>query len=363
MKIGIIGCGNISSIYLEKARTFEILEVVGCADLMFDRAQYQAVKYGIRAYEVDQLFDDPEIGIIVNLTTPDAHASIAKRALLAGKSVYNEKPLAISREDASELLMIASERKLLVGCAPDTFLGGGLQTCRDVIDRGEIGFPVAATAFMACHGHESWHPSPEFYYQVGGGPLFDMGPYYLTALVHLLGPIQRVNGFAKITFPERTVTSKEKYGKRVIVEVPTHVAGTLEFADHTISSIIMSFDVWQHSLPKIEIYGSEGSLRVPDPNTFGGTVEIWKPGSDGWQIVPTTHGYLENTRSLGVADMAHAIRSGRQHRANGSLGYHVLDVMHALHESTELGKFIEIKSSVNRPDPLPRDLDPGVLDD
>ncbi len=362
MKIGIVGCGNISSIYLEKSQTFEILEVAGCADLIHERALAQAERFGVRALTVDELLSDFEIDIVVNLTTPDAHASIAKRALLSGKSVYNEKPLTISRQEAVELLSIADDRGLRVGCAPDTFLGAGLQTCRQLIDEGAIGFPVAVTAYMVCHGHESWHPSPEFYYQKGGGPMFDMGPYYLTALVHLIGSIDRVSGSTRISFPQRTITSKEKYGKIVDVEVPTHVAGTLDFSIGAIGTIIMSFDVWQHSLPKIEIYGSEGTLRVPDPNTFGGPVEIWRMGADQWEIIELTHGYAENSRSLGVADMAHAIASGRQHRASGSLGYHVLDTMHAIHEAASSGKRIELKSQIDRPAPFPVGMKPGLLD-
>jgi predicted dehydrogenase len=362
MKAGILGCGNISGIYMERLRIFPIIEVVGCADKVFERAVSAGEKFGIPACQVDDLFDNPEIDIIVNLTTPDAHASLAIRALESGKSVYNEKPLAINLEDGDRMLRIAKERGLRVGCAPDTFLGAGLQTCRNVLDSGIIGFPVAATAFMLCHGHESWHPSPEFYYQAGGGPMFDMGPYYLTALVHLLGPVRRVNGMNRITFPERIITSPQKMGQKITVDVATHVVGTLEFLNGAIGTIVTSFDVWQHSLPKIEVYGSLGSLRVPDPNGFGGPVDVWISSSKSWESYNLTHNYDSNTRGIGVADMAHAILSGRRHRASGELATHVLEIMHAIHVSSEAGNTITLKTTVDRPAPLPLDLNPGVLD-
>jgi predicted dehydrogenase len=362
VKIGIVGCGNISGIYLEKAQTFNILEVAGCADIIAERAESQGKKYGVPTRSVADLLADPQIEIIVNLTTPDAHASVAMEVLKAGKSVYNEKPLAIQRADAQAMLELAQLNNLRIGCAPDTFLGAGLQTSRQVIDSGSIGEPVAAVAFMLCHGHESWHPAPEFYYQAGGGPMFDMGPYYLTALVHLLGPVQKVYGSTRITFPQRTITSQPKYGKVIDVEVPTHVVGILNFVNGAIVTIVTSFDVWKHSLPCIEIYGTNGTIRVPDPNGFGGTVEVWHSDSREWESIPFTHGYSENSRSLGVADMAHAICSGRKHRASGQMAFHVLDIMHAIHEAAKMGTFKELSSQVDRPEPFPIGMTPGVLD-
>ena len=363
VKIGIIGCGNISGIYLQKSQTFSILEVAACADLIPERAQAQGAKYGVGAVRVDELLADPEIEIVVNLTIPKAHYSVALQALQAGKSVYNEKPLTVKRAEAQEILSLAKQKGLLVGCAPDTFLGAGLQTCRQVIDVGKIGRPVAATAFMLCHGHEGWHPDPEFYYKAGGGPLFDMGPYYLTALVHLLGPVDRVTGSTQTSFAERIVGSQPKQGQVIKVDTPTHIAGVLDFSAGCVGTIITSFDVWQHSLPTIEIYGSEGTLRVPDPNGFGGSVEVWRPGSEAWESIPFTHGYGENWRSLGVADMAHALRSGRPQRASGALAFHVLDIMHAIHESSAAGQHIALTSQCSRPAPFPTDMIQGVLDD
>jgi predicted dehydrogenase len=362
-KIGVVGCGNISGIYLQAGDTFEILEIVACADLVVERAREQAAKYGVpRACTTEELLADPEIEIVVNLTNPDAHADVGMRAVEAGKSVHNEKPLTATREQGRRLLDAAHARGVRVGGAPDTFLGAGLQTCRKLIDDGEIGEPVGATAFMLCHGHESWHPNPAYYYQPGAGPMFDMGPYYLTALVTLIGPVRRVSGSARTTFPERTITSQPLYGTRIEVNTPTHVAGVLEFDNGAIGTIVTSFDVWAHELPRIEIYGTKGSLSVPDPNTFGGPVRIWRTGAAGWRDVPLTHGYAQNSRGIGVADMAYALRSGRPHRASGELAYHVLDVMHAVFESAREGRRIELGSTCSRPAPLPLGLPWGVLD-
>jgi predicted dehydrogenase len=362
-KVGIIGCGNISDIYCETGKKFDVLEIVACADLNLARAQAKAEKHNIpKACRTAELLADPAIDIVVNLTIPQAHAEIGFATVEAGKSVYNEKPLTISREDGARLLQMAKNKGVRVGGAPDTFLGAGLQTCRNLIDDGEIGQPVAATAFMMGHGHENWHPDPGFYYKVGGGPMFDMGPYYLTALVSMLGPVRRVTGFTRITFPERTITSRPKYGQKITVDVPTHVVGILDFANGTIGTIITSFDVWFSELPRIEIYGTEGTLSVPDPNTFGGPVRIRKAGEKEWREVPLAYGYAENSRGLGVADMAHALRSGRPHRANGEMAFHVLDIMHAIHEASVGEQHIELQSRCDRPAPFPLELPPRLLD-
>ncbi len=363
VNVGIVGCGNISGIYLEMGQTFEILNIAAVADILPERAKAQAEKYHIpRALSVSEMMADPNIEVILNLTIPNAHAEIAFKALEAGKSVYNEKPLAITREDGQKILALAKSKGLRVGGAPDTFLGGGLQTCRKLIDDGWIGTPVAAAAFMLCHGHESWHPAPEFYYKVGGGPMFDMGPYYLTALVSLMGPVHRVSGSARVTFPTRLITSQPLNGTVITVDVPTHVVGALDFTNGAIATIVTSFDVWAHNMPCIEIYGTAGSLSVPDPNGFGGPVKVRRPGMDNWVEVPLSHGYAKNTRSIGVADMAYGLRTGRAHRANGDLCYHVLDIMHAVHDASKDGKHIELQSTCIQPAPLPMGLAPGVLD-
>ena len=362
-KVGIIGCGNICGIYFQSGKTFEILEIAACADLLAERAEAKANECGCKAMSVEQLLADPEIEIVMNLTIPKAHASVGLAALEAGKSVHNEKPLTITREDGRRLLDLAKAKGLRVGCAPDTFMGGGIQTCRKLIDDGEIGEPIGATAFMMCHGHEHWHPDPEFYYKPGGGPMFDMGPYYLTALINLMGPVKRVTGSTRITFPKRVIGSEPKRGQVITVDVPTHVAGIMDFASGAVGTIITSFDVWAAELPRIEIYGSEGSLSVPDPNGFGGPVRIRKPGAKEWNEVPLSHGYAENSRGIGVADMAYALRSGRPHRASGDLAYHVLDIMHAFHDASREGKHIELESHCERPAALPLGLRQGILDE
>jgi predicted dehydrogenase len=364
VKVGIVGCGNISDIYCQAGKTFDILDLVACADLVKDRAAAKAEKHEIpQVMSVDELLRDPEIEIVINLTVPKAHADVALAAIEAGKNVHGEKPLAVTREDGRKILDAAKKKGVRVGCAPDTFLGAGLQTCRKLIDDGWIGEPIAATAFMQCHGHESWHPDPEFYYEVGGGPMLDMGPYYLTALASLIGPVRRVTGSARATFPERTITSKPKYGKKVAVETPTHIAGVMDFANGAVGTIVTSFDVWGHTLPCIEIHGTLGSLGVPDPNTFGGVIRLHRPGQQGWSEVPYSHGYSANSRGIGVADMAYALRSGRKHRASGELAYHVLDVMHAFNDASAAGRHIDVESACERPAPLPVGLREGLLDE
>ncbi|GHO85944.1 Gfo/Idh/MocA family protein [Dictyobacter formicarum] len=351
--VGVIGCGQISSIYLEAPSKFDILNFTACADIDLERARAQAQRYNVpKACTVEELLADPDIEVVLNLTIPKVHAEIGMAAIEAGKATYSEKPLAINRQQGRTLLDAGKAKNLRVGCAPDTFLGGGLQTCIKLINDGVIGEPIGATAFMLGHGPESWHADPDFFYQPGAGPMFDMGPYYLTALIAMLGPVRRVTGSARITFPERMITSQPKYGTKIQVNTPTHIAGVLDFASGAVGSIIMSFDVWSHQLPRIEIYGTEGTLVVPDPNTFGGPVYVRTSQEKEWREVPLTHAYAENSRGIGLADMAHAINSGRTHRANGDLAYHVLDIMEAIHDASDQNKHIELTSMCERPAPL-----------
>lgn len=362
VKIGIIGCGNISSNYIKNCRLFPILDIDACADLVPGRAAALAESHDIaHAYSVEQLLADPEIQIVINLTVPQAHAEVSLAAIAAGKHVYSEKPVAVSREDGRRILAAAKRNGLRVGCAPDTFLGGGLQTCRKLIDDGLIGRPVAATAFMMSRGPESWHPDPAFFYQAGAGPLFDMGPYYLTALISLLGPVQRVTGSTRASFPERIATSEARYGERIPVETATHTTGILDFAVGAVGTLVISFDVWYASLPRIEIYGSEGTLSVPDPNTFDGPVRVREADVEEWHEVPLSHDG-DVGRGIGVADMAYGLVHGRPHRANGDMAYHVLDLMHAFEDSSRNGRHITIESQCPRPAPLPAGLPHGELD-
>lgn len=351
VKVGIVGTGTILGAYVRGCSAFEFLEIVACADLDQRKAEAKAREFAIpKSCSVEELLADPEIGIVVNLTVPRAHAEVSLAAIEAGKHVYSEKPLATTRQDGARILAAAREQGVRVGCAPDTFLGGGQQTCRKLIDDGAIGEPVAAVAFFAAHGPESWHPNPDFFYQPGGGPLLDLGPYYLTALVNLLGPIRRVAASTRISLPERVVAKGQNRGRRIPVSVPTHASGVLDF-DGPVGTLITSFDVWAAHLPRIEVYGVEGSLSVPDPNIFGGRVLLWQVGADEWREVPLTHS-TDVGRGIGLAEMAHAMAQDRQHRASGELAYHVLDVMSAFDESSESGKHVDTTSACPKPAPL-----------
>jgi predicted dehydrogenase len=354
-RIGIIGAGKISGIYLQNLTGMfgKRVKVSAVADMIRERAEAAAKEYQVpHAFTPEELLASPDVDIVLNLTIPKSHYGVALAAVKAGKHVYDEKPLCVSREEAAEVLKAAAENKVRVGCSPDTFLGAGLQTCRKLIDDGWIGRPLAVTACLMNHGHEHWHPDPEFYYKTGGGPMFDMGPYYLTAIVSLLGPITRVSGSAQQGFKTRTVTSEPKYGTVIQVDIPTHLAGVLDFASGAVGTLITSFDVYNHTMPFIEIYGTEGSLRVPDPNTFGGPVYVSRFRAEAWSEIPLLKDYPDNSRGLGITDMAEAITEGRPHRANGELAYHVLEVMHGIHDASASGQYYTVKSSCTRPEPL-----------
>jgi predicted dehydrogenase len=354
LKAGIIGCGNISGIYLENCtKHFKVLEIEAVADLIPERARAKAEEYGVpRALSVEEMLGDPQIEMVINLTVPAMHGDLCLKALEAGKHVYIEKPLSIKRETGAKVLEAARLKGLRVGGAPDTFLGGGLQTCRKLIDEGWIGRPVAAAAFMTGHGPEGWHPDPEFFYKEGGGPLLDMGPYYLTTLVALMGPVRRISGSAAVSFPERQITSKEKYGTMIKVDVPTHVSAALDFESGVVATLVTSFDVWDSKLPRIEIYGSLGTMSLPDPNYFNGPVLIKRHDAQVWSEMPLAFGYTDNMRGIGAADMAAAIIGGRPHRANGDMTFHVLDIMQGIIESSEQGRHYAAVSTCSRPEAL-----------
>jgi predicted dehydrogenase len=344
LRVGIIGIGQISGQYLKTLPRLTNLDVTAVADL--DPARTVP---GIRTLTPAQLYAADDVDIVLNLTIPAAHHDVALAAIAAGKSVYGEKPLAATTTQAREVLNAAKKAGIAVGCAPDTVLGTGIQTARAVLDAGEIGKPIAATAFMTTPGHERWHPAPEFYYQPGGGPLLDMGPYYLTALVTLLGPVRRVVGMSATPQATRTTVA----GKTFPVEVATHVTGVLEHANGALSTLLMSFDVWAADLPRIEVYGTGGSLSVPDPNGFHGPVRIFRAGAESWADQPASGGYPNAARGCGLADLARAIRTGGTPRANGLLAFHVLDVMESLLTAAETGTSITITSDVDRPAPVP----------
>ena len=360
--IGLIGAGNISSQYLKAVASFPILEIRGIADINMDAANARGAEFGVPAVTVDDLIADPSIAIVVNLTIPKAHVEVGLKAIAAGKHVHSEKPLGVTVAEAKTLIDAAKAKGVRIGCAPDTFLGGSHQTCRKLIDEGAIGQPIAGMAFFGAAGHERWHPNPAFYYQPGGGPVLDMGPYYITDLVNLLGPVRRVAGITSALRPERLITSEPLKGTKVPVEVATHASGTLEFVSGAVVTLVLSFDVARHSLRPIEIYGATGALGVPDPNFFDGQITIATADRD-WTPVPTEHGHAEhNLRIMGVADLAQAIRSGRPHRASGDLAFHVLEVMEALQKSSDSGTRVEISTRPERPAMMPVNLKTGEFD-
>lgn len=362
MGVGIIGCGGISQAYFDGCKQFRILRMVACADIRMEAARAQAEENKVKACTVEDMLADPEVDIVINLTVPQVHVEVSVKALEAGKHVHCEKPLAISLDQGKRVLELARTKGLRTGCAPDTFLGAGLQTCRKVVDDGWLGRVTAGTVCMMGWGPENWHPNPGMFYSQGGGPMLDMGPYYMTALVHLLGPVKSVSAIVGKGSLERIATSEEHFGKRIPVEVPTHNSGTLLFHNGAIVTVCVSFDVRRHTHPRLELYGDEGSLQVPDPNGFGGPVQLFRPGNEDWREVTLSHGYAQPSRGIGVADLAHAIRNGRPHRCSAELAYHVLEVMLAFEKSSIAGRTIELESTCPQPAPFPLAMLPGVLD-
>lgn len=352
MQIGVIGCGDIArKAYVPACRRFPFLGIAACADLDVARAQAFAGELAIpRGCAVDELLADPAIELVLNLTVPKAHAQVATRILEAGKHVYGEKPFALNRAEGQAVVELARRRGLTVGCAPDTVLGCGVQTCRKYLDDGLIGRVVAGSGFMLCGGHETWHPSPAFYYEAGGGPLYDMGPYYLHALITLLGPVRRVSGAARITHPTRTITSPPKHGTVLQVEVPTHVVTVLEFAQGAIFTLTTSFDVrGGHTMPNIELYGTDGSMQVPDPNGTNGPIRISRHRMHEWTEYARTHPYRDGSRGVGVADQAVAIRNRRPFRCNEAVALHATEVFDAVHEAARSGRYVELTTTCERP--------------
>lgn len=349
LNVGIIGCGAIIAQYLANFRRLEDISLVAVADLDPARAKAVAAGYdGVRAMSVDGLLAADDVDLVLNLTIPAAHAEVALKAIAAGKSVYGEKPLAATTAEARRVLDAARDAGVVVGCAPDTVLGTGVQTARKAIDDGLIGAPISATATMMTPGHERWHPNPDFYYQPGGGPLLDMGPYYVSALVNMLGPVVSVVGAASHTRTGRTIGSGPRAGEVVPVNIDSHVTGILVHASGALSTLVMSFDAVKTKSPNIEIHGELGSLVVPDPNYFDGDVELFTLGSDAWETLPVSAGYVDSGRGFGIADLA-ATPAGAEPRAGGRLAYHVLEVMESVLESARSGSAVPIDSTASRP--------------
>ncbi len=357
LTIGIIGTGNISDAYLRAAPGFPILHILACADANPDVATAKAAQWGLEPLSVAAMLADPRIDILLNLTTPQHHVAVGLQALAAGKHVYAEKPLAVSLADALQLVDAAKQTGMRVGSAPDTFLGGSHQTARRAIDAGAIGEVVAGSAHMMVPGHERWHPNPDFYYQPGGGPMLDMGPYYLTCLINLLGRVRSVIGMQATPRQTRTIGSGPRMGESFDVAVPTHISGLLDFENGAQITITTSFDVWKHGHNHIELYGSAGSMIVSDPNQFQGDIQVSDNGGD-WSILPQIHAYGQgNHRILGLADMAHAITDNRPHRASLDLALHVLEVIEAIATSATTGTRQTMAHGCARPAAL--DARPG----
>jgi predicted dehydrogenase len=353
VRVGIIGCGQISPEYLSGLKPFDVVDVIACADLDGDRARALADESGVaRACSPRELLEDPDVELVVNLTPPVAHATVSLEAIAAGKHVYSEKPLAVTVSEARAVLAAARDRGLLVGCAPDTFLGASLQTARKLIDDGAIGTPIAASAFLCEADHHEWHGDPRYLFASGGGPMLDTAPYYVTALIALLGPVRRVAGMAGSAPRERAITRGALRGTPIPVQVETHVAGTLELASGAIATMAISWDVWASTLPQLEIYGTDASLSAPDPNWHSGPIRLRAARQDEWEDVALTHD-ADVARSIGVVDMADAMRSGRPHRASGAVALHALDVMCAFEESSASGRHMVLDTTCERPPPLP----------
>ncbi|MCF6466882.1 Gfo/Idh/MocA family oxidoreductase [Nonomuraea sp. MG754425] len=354
--VAIVGAGVISGQYLRNLTSFPDVRVVAVADIDTDRAATVAREHDVRVSgTLGDVLALAEVELVVNLTIPAAHAAVALESLRAGKHVYGEKPLAMDMDEAAKVMAEAESRGLRVGGAPDTFLGAGLQSTAHALRSGLIGEPVAVTAATQSLGPESWHPSPEFLYARGGGPLFDLGPYYLTALVSLLGPVTRVAAGTRRARDQRVIGSGPKAGTLFPVEVPTHVNALLDFPGTATAAATFSFDSAVNRR-MIEIIGTEGALSLPDPNTFEGPLLARGPADADWRELPlsgTTAG-----RGIGVLDLARSIRAGTPHRASGGLAQHVLELMTAITESGERAEFRPITSTTAAPEPLPAGWDP-----
>lgn len=370
--VGIVGCGVISSIYMQNMPLFRGIKLRACADVRPEAAKAQAEKFGVEALDLDAMLKRPDIDIVVNLTVPNAHFGVSHAALTAGKHVFGEKPLTVSVEEGRLLVDEAEKRGLSIGCAPDTFLGAGGRLARRFVDEGRVGKILAGSAFLMSHGMEHWHPDPEFFFKPGGGPILDLGPYYIGALVNLLGPVAHVQAQASVGFAERVVSAKgPREGHRIAVETPTTVMALLEFAAGAQVTLAMSWDIWKHGHPAIELYGTEGSMRVPDPNFFGGTIEYTTRDGD-WQAAdasalpfgrpnwrspswPASRPDQANYRCLGLAEMARSLTEGTAHRSSGRLALHVLEAMYAILQAAETRTTIAVGTPVERPAALPDD--------
>ncbi len=371
LNAGLVGCGMIRTPYLRACGLSEWLNLIACADLIQERAAAacrEASENGWGspvACDYETMLNDENVDIIINITNPSAHHRLNKMAVEAGKHVHSEKPLCSTIEEAADLLRSAARGNTMISCAPDTFLGCGHQTARAAIDAGAIGEPTAASFFFAGAGPDGYHEDPDFFFQTGAGPMLDVGVYSLTQLVTILGAVRNVAGHTKITFPERTVLSAKRHGEKMKVDVPTHVSASLEFESGVVGTFITSFDIkGGHNLPHAEIYGTEGTIALPDPNGFGGRPRLRRADESqaGWRELEPTHGYAGANRGIGAADLAASLHSARPPRASGELAFHVLDAAYSIYQAGATGRCVEVKSSVERPDPMPEGLSDDIVD-
>lgn len=364
LKVGVVGCGNISVTYFKYAPLFATIEIAACADLNMSLAEARAKEYGIKAMTPQALIASPDIDIVLNLTVPAAHFGVSLAAVKAGKHVYSEKPLTLSLKDGLTLKKATEKHGVKLACAPDTILGGAHQLARKAVDDGVIGKVTSGTAVIMGHGMEHWHPNPDFFFKPGGGPVLDMGPYYIGGLINLIGPVTRVAALTSAATPYRTITSQPRAGQKIKVETPTNIHALLEFASGATVTLLASWDVWAHRLPLMELYGTEGSLYVPDPNFFGGDVLATKRDGAAAALPAWDHPLSignhpdgkerrANYRAVGLADLADAITKRRDPRCSIDRALHAVEVMTAILASGEDGKFRQMKTTCTRPKPLP----------
>lgn len=354
--VGIIGCGNISTAYLELAGMFKGYEILAVADINLDNAHAQASKFGVRAHSVDELLAADDIDLVINLTIPAAHAEVSRKILEAGKHVYSEKPFVLTLQEAQDLATVAQANNVRIGSAPDTFLGSSHQLARSLVDDGAIGTVTHGAAVVMSSGMEDWHPNPDFFFQKGGGPILDLGPYYICNLVQMLGPVKAVTSFTGSAHARRTIRNGPRDGESVPVETPTTIHAVLSFESGAIITLLASWDVWASNHPIMELYGTEGTMNLPDPNFFGGELTITErakpPVVKTWDhpfAVPNFEDNQANYRGAGLADMALAIAQDRPHRCNDAFATHVVEVMTAVLEAGETGQVMAMKTRCERP--------------
>lgn len=367
LRVGVVGCGNISAAYLRLSPRFKGFAITACADLNPALAAARAAEFGLTAMDTRQLLASPGIDIVLNLTVPAAHHAVSLAAVRAGKHVYSEKPLATSLADALSLHRAAKAKRVKVACAPDTILGGAHQQARHALDAGTVGKVTSGTAAVLSHGMEAWHPNPGFFFQPGGGPILDMGPYYVAQLINLLGPVKRVAAFATKASKTRTITSQPLAGQTIKVATPTSIQALLEFKSGATITLLASWDVWAHRHGHMELYGSEGTLFLPDPNFFGGPVLATKRDGEAQALPAWPHPLglinerngagddVANYRSAGLADLARSIHQRNDARCSIDRALHAVEIMTAVLKSGATGKFVTLKTTCTRPAPLAPD--------